>query len=202
MDNDEALSVPYVLLVAPKRELTMMEALLHALQTFTMVSDAEAKIRPVNELAADALLYQPPGDFALVMRGWVRRYSNGTLTNVRLAAEFFVMAWRLRDQAEEAAAQESERLQLETFNAQRVVRRRTTFGSGKKALECYVRRTGRDQGAMLDVPRKMATVFKSEAEAHAFCEKHLGIVRLIQDQSWDEVFMIEPADRVPGSWAR
>lgn len=205
--NTHDAAPAYILMMVPDRELPMLQALLAELQTFTMVDSAKARIVSARELPPEELRHARGCAWALVMEAWVRRYSNtqlcmGTLGQVELAAEFFAKAWRRRDQAEDAAQQERERAQFAAFEAQRVVRRRR-WSYDEERKDKYVRR-GRFKGApvTLDVYRASATVFKDEAEARLFCTTQLEplhghVPGFYSDLTWDEVFVIEPADMVP-----
>ena len=220
--SPEELAREKVLVHAVEAERPMLAPLLEALRTFHMVGDAHPRVVETQGLHPENAAHAPRGTAcALVLDGWVRRYGPtqlglGTLGQVQLAVEFFVKAWRLRDDAEAAARAEREAAELAVFEAQCVIRRRRpaeSYCGGAKderdapdARECYVRRLGPLKCGMVGLPRRRATVFRNQAEARAFGERFLSplagkITAFHGDMAWDDFFEVVHADEVPGSWA-
>lgn len=190
---------PYVFHEGRASDRAMLEAMLEPLKTYTMGDHAKVRLverEPTDEEASHTqrLRNYEPRTLSIVMDSWASQYST-TIEKMRTAVEFFERGWRARDAVEkakadaQAAAVKLARKDFVVIRCVRPDRLETDFIVG--GVETHLRRSAR--GKITLVPRRAATEFKNEAKAiEMLMSDRLGLPAW---RSWQEVFVIDPADR-------
>lgn len=189
---------PYVLHEGKASDRAMLEAMLEPLRTYTMGDHAKVRLverAPTDEEArhAQGLRNYEPRTVSIVMDSWASTYS-ATIEKMHAAVEFFERGWRARDAVEkakadaQAAAIKLARKDFVVIRCTRPDQLETDFiPSG---AETHLRRSAR--GNITLVQRKAASEFKNEAKAIELLTS--GTVGLPSWRTWQQVFVIEPAD--------